>query len=83
MVNLQAIRHVEEAERSSSAQRCASAGERIQLHRVGDRVRYISRRAIDHGARSAYNVLDVVVQQQVLCEHCILDGELVVWNSVK
>lgn len=59
------------------------AGERIQLHRQGSVCKYISRRAIDHGERSAYNVLNLVVQQQLSTEACILDGEMIVWNKTK
>ena len=36
-------------------------GERIQVHRCGNTVKYISRNAIDHGVKSRYTVLDDVV----------------------
>ncbi|KAK9791616.1 hypothetical protein WJX73_000051 [Symbiochloris irregularis] len=58
-------------------------GERIQLHRRDGRMWYMSRRAIDHGPRSLFNVMDEVVAQQVASAECILDGELIVWNRAR
>lgn len=43
-----------------------SAGERIQVHRWGgDKVCYYSRKAIDHGTRSNYTVLDPMFHSRV------------------
>ncbi|KAK9809528.1 hypothetical protein WJX73_008973 [Symbiochloris irregularis] len=58
-------------------------GERIQLHRRDGRMWYMSRRAIDHGPRSLFNLMDEVVAQQVASTECILDGELIVWNRAR
>ena len=55
-------------------------GERIQLHRDGDKVYYWSRQRIDHGPRG-YNVFDDVVKKQMKSSTCILDGELVIWHT--
>lgn len=60
-------------------------GERIQVHRLADgRVQYYSRKAIEHGEHSSYNVLDAAMLAAMGShEKCILDGELVVWNKKK
>jgi DNA ligase-4 len=36
-------------------------GERIQVHRTGNEVQYFSRKAIDHGVRNKYTLLDEVI----------------------
>lgn len=60
-------------------------GERIQVHRCQDgRVLYYSRKAIEHGARSNYSIMNEAIKAATGENHpCILDGEMVVWNKTK
>ncbi|KAL4438716.1 hypothetical protein ABPG77_006320 [Micractinium sp. CCAP 211/92] len=63
-------------------------GERMQVHRCRpppgtagpDTVSYFSRKAIEHGERSNYSVMDEVIRRATPGP-CILDGELIVWNK--
>lgn len=59
--------------------RCA--GERMQLHRNGDEIQYFSRRGVEHGDYSGYDIMDKVLKSQLKHEKCILDGEMIVWNK--
>ena len=59
-------------------------GERIQMHRDGEKIYYYSRKGIDHGEKSKYTVLDDVIKAATNGhDKCILDGEIIVWNSKK
>lgn len=56
-------------------------GERIQIHKSGQEIRLFS--------RNSNNVTDIygeklipIIQQHVLVSRCILDGELVLWDSI-
>ena len=60
-----------------------SAGERMQMHRNGDVIQWFSRRGIDHGVQSDYNILNPLIKQRLRSTKCVLDGELLVWNTVK
>ncbi|KAF2069812.1 hypothetical protein CYY_008872 [Polysphondylium violaceum] len=56
-------------------------GERIQIHRDGDTIKYFSRNSND----STYiygNMFNSVVKECVIPEKCIIDGELLVWDSI-
>ncbi|PRW39278.1 dynamin-related GTPase isoform A [Chlorella sorokiniana] len=56
-------------------------GERIQVHRCEDgSFKYFSRKAIEHGEHTSYNVADAMIRQ-FTTGPCILDGELLVWNK--
>mmetsp|Transcript_20380 Transcript_20380/g.61402 ORF Transcript_20380/g.61402 Transcript_20380/m.61402 type:complete len:1176 (-) Transcript_20380:177-3704(-) len=55
-------------------------GERMQLHRDGNTVRYFSRNGHDHGDKSDYGVLNEMAHRQLASKQVVLDGELVVWN---
>lgn len=55
-------------------------GERLQLHRDGDKFNLFSRKMIDWGPRG-YSVFDIVAKQQIRAQSCILDGELVIWHT--
>ena len=60
------------------------AGERLQLHRDGAKMRWFAgRKGIDHATWSNYNILDPVITQHVRSTKCILDGEILVWNTVR
>ena len=61
----------------------AYAGERMQMHRNGDVIQWFSRKGIDHGVQSDYNILNSLVKQRLRSTKCVLDGELLVWNTVK
>ncbi|EFN52891.1 hypothetical protein CHLNCDRAFT_138420 [Chlorella variabilis] len=56
-------------------------GERIQVHRgPRDEISYFSRRAIEHGEKSNYSVVDDMIRRYTRGP-CVLDGELIVWNK--
>lgn len=57
------------------------AGERMQLHRNGDKIEMYSRNSVDHTKRSGYDVLEPVFVAQLRPQAVVLDGELVVWNQ--
>lgn len=66
-------------------------GERIQLHRDGDDIRYFSKNLIDHGpfeTGRGFQAFNAAVKKQlnyagVLGQRIILDGEMIVWNKRK
>ncbi|XP_074292424.1 DNA ligase 4 [Silene latifolia] len=58
---------------------CKFDGERIQIHKNGDVVRYFSRNFFSHTEYES-GMNDVIVGN-VLSERCILDGELTVWDK--
>ncbi|KAL9237355.1 hypothetical protein vseg_011914 [Gypsophila vaccaria] len=58
---------------------CKFDGDRIQVHRDGDVVRYFSRNFISHTEFEG-GMNDVIVAN-VMSERCILDGELAVWDK--
>ncbi|KAN0022290.1 hypothetical protein ACTFIU_004466 [Dictyostelium citrinum] len=56
-------------------------GERIQIHKDGEQVKYFSRNSND----STYiygSMFTPIVKESILAERCILDGELIVWDSI-
>lgn len=55
----------------------------MQLHCNGDNIQYFSRRGVEHGEYSGYDIFDVVVKKQVKHEKCIVDGEMIVWNKAR
>ena len=55
----------------------------MQLHRSGDDIQYFSRRGVEHGEYSGYDLFDVVVKKQLKHDKCILDGEMIVWNKAR
>ena len=70
-----------------SQRRCrllACAGERYQVHvQAREPILYYSRRGIEHGSYSKYDILDAVIRSQLREEDVILDGEVIVWNKEK
>ena len=57
------------------------AGERCQLHLLGDRsCRYMSRRGKEHSGYSSYSVLDEAVHAQARHRTLVLDGEIILWD---
>ena len=59
------------------------AGERMQVHRDGEVVHWYSRSGIEHGGRSHYRLLNPMVKACLRSSKCILDGELLVWNTAR
>ena len=59
------------------------AGNRIQVHRVGDAVHYFSRARNEHGEMSSYSVFDGVVRDQLNQPRVILDCEIIIWNKTR
>ena len=66
---------------SARSHAAVPAGERIQLHRMGDKFQYWSRNNKEHGVQSAYDVMKGVAALQIKPQSCILDGEFIVWNK--
>ena len=62
---------------------CSATGERMQLHRDEGVIKWFSRNGIDHGVKSSYNVLDALIKKHLRATKCILDGELLVWNTAR
>uniref|UniRef100_A0A6N2N031 ATP-dependent DNA ligase family profile domain-containing protein n=1 Tax=Salix viminalis TaxID=40686 RepID=A0A6N2N031_SALVM len=58
---------------------CKFDGDRIQIHKNGANVHYFSRNFLDH-SEYAHGMSDIIVQN-VLDERCILDGEMLVWDT--
>ena len=55
----------------------------MQVHRNGDVIQWYSRKGIDHGVQSDYNILNPLIKHRLRSTNCVLDGELLVWNTVK
>jgi hypothetical protein len=56
----------------------------MQVHKTADgRICYFSRRAIEHGERSNYSIMDELLRRCIAPTTAILDGELIVWNKAK
>lgn len=55
-------------------------GERIQIHKDGERINYWTRNMNDFGPRG-YDVMNGLFRH--LPKRCILDGELLVWNKLR
>uniref|UniRef100_A0ACD5UTE0 Uncharacterized protein n=1 Tax=Avena sativa TaxID=4498 RepID=A0ACD5UTE0_AVESA len=59
---------------------CKFDGERIQIHKNGEEIHFFSRTFLDH---SAYVPgMSKFLKENILVDRCILDGELLVWNTV-
>ncbi|KAJ6355003.1 hypothetical protein OIU77_005573 [Salix suchowensis] len=58
---------------------CKFDGDRIQIHKNGANIHYFSRNFLDH-SEYAHGMSDIIVQN-VLDERCILDGEMLVWDT--
>lgn len=56
-------------------------GERIQIHKLGNSLRFFTRSGKDFTERHNYRkVLQDAIFSSVQADGCIIDGELVVWN---
>lgn len=58
---------------------CKFDGDRIQIHKNGNQVNFFSRNFFDH-QEYEHGMKNIVVDN-VLAERCILDGEMLVWDT--
>ncbi|PQQ20120.1 DNA ligase 4 isoform X1 [Prunus yedoensis var. nudiflora] len=58
---------------------CKFDGDRIQIHKNGTEIHYFSRNFLDH-PEYVHAMSDIVIQN-VLADRCILDGEMLVWDT--
>ncbi|XP_047063165.1 putative DNA ligase 4 [Lolium rigidum] len=59
---------------------CKFDGERIQIHKNGDDIHFFSRTFFDHSEYAP--AMSKFIKENILAERCILDGELLVWDTV-
>ncbi|PON91014.1 DNA ligase, ATP-dependent [Trema orientale] len=58
---------------------CKFDGDRIQIHKNGSEIHYFSRNFLDH-FEYGHAMSDVIIEN-VLPDRCILDGEMLVWDT--
>ncbi|XP_057549954.1 DNA ligase 4 [Amaranthus tricolor] len=58
---------------------CKFDGDRIQIHKNGNKVHYFSRNFIDHTEYE--HGMSNVILENVVVDRCILDGEMLVWDN--
>ncbi|XP_057486058.1 DNA ligase 4 isoform X2 [Actinidia eriantha] len=58
---------------------CKFDGDRIQIHKNGQEIHFFSRNFLDH-PEYGHSMSDVIMQN-ILVERCILDGEMLVWDT--
>ncbi|XP_039131950.1 DNA ligase 4 [Dioscorea cayenensis subsp. rotundata] len=58
---------------------CKFDGDRIQIHKNGGEIHFFSRNFLDHTEYS--HGMSGVILQNVLADRCILDGEMLVWDT--
>ncbi|KAL0015445.1 hypothetical protein SO802_002514 [Lithocarpus litseifolius] len=58
---------------------CKFDGDRIQIHKNLTEIHFFSRNFLDH-SEYGHGMLDIIVQN-VLVDRCILDGEMLVWDT--
>ncbi|XP_052198672.1 DNA ligase 4 [Diospyros lotus] len=58
---------------------CKFDGDRIQIHKNGGEIHFFSRNFLDH-PEYGHSMSDIVMQN-VLVDRCILDGEMLVWDT--
>ncbi|KAL4205377.1 hypothetical protein AMTRI_Chr01g136960 [Amborella trichopoda] len=58
---------------------CKFDGDRIQIHKNGNELCFFSRNFIDHPEYG--HAMSSLILQNVLVERCILDGEMLVWDT--
>nr|POF07460.1 dna ligase 4 [Quercus suber] len=58
---------------------CKFDGDRIQIHKNGTEIHFFSRNFLDH-SEYGHGMSDIIVQN-VLVDRCILDGEMLVWDT--
>ncbi|KAG0616397.1 hypothetical protein M758_5G112000 [Ceratodon purpureus] len=60
---------------------CKFDGDRIQVHKDGDKLWFWSRNNVEHPEYQAS--IGALLQQQIKSKKCILDGELLVWDCTE
>ncbi|XVF47614.1 hypothetical protein PTKIN_Ptkin03bG0124100 [Pterospermum kingtungense] len=58
---------------------CKFDGDRIQIHKNGTEIHYYSRNFLDHSEYE--HGISNIIAQNILVDRCILDGEMLVWDS--
>ncbi|WCJ42294.1 DNA ligase 4 [Euphorbia peplus] len=58
---------------------CKFDGDRIQIHKNGAEIHYFSRNFLDHSEYE--HGMSEIINKNVLVDRCILDGEMLVWDS--
>lgn len=58
---------------------CKFDGDRIQIHKNGTEIHFFSRSFLDH-SEYGHGMSDIILQN-VLVDRCILDGEMLVWDT--
>ncbi|CAN0912487.1 DNA ligase 4 [Linum grandiflorum] len=58
---------------------CKFDGDRIQIHKNGAEIHFFSRNFLDHSEYE--HGMSNIIQQCVLPDRCILDGEMLVWDN--
>lgn len=58
---------------------CKFDGDRIQIHKNGEEIHFFSRNFLDHP--EYIHGMSNIIMQNVLVDRCILDGEMLVWDS--
>ncbi|KAJ0984175.1 hypothetical protein J5N97_002531 [Dioscorea zingiberensis] len=58
---------------------CKFDGDRIQIHKNGGEIHFYSRNFLDHTEYS--HGMSGVILKNILVERCILDGEMLVWDT--
>ncbi|KAK2980820.1 hypothetical protein RJ640_020472 [Escallonia rubra] len=58
---------------------CKFDGDRIQIHKKGKEINFFSRNFLDH-PEYGHGMSEIIVQN-VLVDRCILDGEMLVWDT--
>ncbi|XP_052622142.1 DNA ligase 4 [Lactuca sativa] len=58
---------------------CKFDGDRIQIHKNGKDIHFFSRNFLDH-PEYIHGMSDIIIQN-VLVDRCILDGEMLVWDT--
>ncbi|KAK9931444.1 hypothetical protein M0R45_018719 [Rubus argutus] len=58
---------------------CKFDGDRIQIHKNGTEVHYFSRNFLDHSEYG--HAMSAIIVQNVQADRCILDGEMLVWDT--
>ncbi|KAK9097494.1 hypothetical protein Sjap_022991 [Stephania japonica] len=58
---------------------CKFDGDRIQIHKNGAEIHFFSRNFLDHAEYGPG--MSNVIMQSILIDRCILDGEMLVWDT--
>ncbi|KAF0894154.1 hypothetical protein E2562_034886 [Oryza meyeriana var. granulata] len=59
---------------------CKFDGDRIQIHKNGEEIHFFSRSFLDHSEYAPG--MSKVIKENILADRCILDGEMLVWDTV-